>query len=64
LGADGAPDTVSDSTDQVDALSTGLLEEMHAALEYLNQESEPNIGCDCHLSGRSRTFMASDIMPS
>ena len=46
--------TVSDSTDQVDALSAGLLEEMHAAREYLNQASEPNIGCDCHLSGRSR----------
>jgi hypothetical protein len=46
--------TVSDSTDQVDALSAGLLEEMHAAREYLNQASEPNIGCDCHLSGRGR----------
>ena len=46
--------TVSDSTDQVDALSAGLLGEMHAAREYLNQASEPNIGCDCHLSGRSR----------
>ena len=45
---------VSDSTDQVDALSGGLLKEMHAAREYLNQASEPNIGCDCHLSGRSR----------
>ena len=31
-----------------------LLEEMHAAREYLNQASEPNVGCDCHLSGRSR----------
>ena len=37
--------TVSDSTDQVDALSAGLLKEMHAAREYLNQASEPNIGC-------------------
>jgi len=46
--------TVSDSTDQVDALSAGLLEEMHAAREYLNQANEPNVGCDCHLSGRSR----------
>jgi hypothetical protein len=45
---------VSDSTDQVDARSAGLLGEMHAAREYLNQASEPNVGCDCHLSGRSR----------
>lgn len=50
---------VSDSTEQVDAISAGLLGEMHAAREYLNQTSEPNIGCDCHLNGRSkhcRTF--------
>ena len=46
--------TVSDSTEQVDALSSGLLEEMHAAREYLNRKDEPNIGCDCHLSGRGR----------
>lgn len=46
--------TVSDSTDQVDALSAALLEEMNAARVYLNQADEPNIGCDCHLSGRSR----------
>jgi uncharacterized protein DUF2779 len=46
--------TVSDSTDQVHALSTGLLDDMHAAREYLNRAIEPNIGCDCHLSGRSR----------
>jgi len=46
--------TVSDSTDQVDVLSAGLLEEMHAAREYLNKKDEPNVGCDCHLSGRSR----------
>src|ERR1035437_4414151 len=46
--------TVADSTEQVDALSAELLQEMHAAREYLNQESEPTIGCDCHLNGRSR----------
>ncbi len=46
--------TVSDSTEQVDALSVELLQEMHAAREYLNREDEPGIGCDCHLSGRSR----------
>lgn len=46
--------TVSDSTEAVDALSGGLLEEMRTALEYLNKEDEPNVGCDCHLSGRSR----------
>jgi Domain of unknown function(DUF2779) len=46
--------TVSDSTDQVDALSAIVLEKMHAAREYLNQASEPSAGCDCHLKGRSR----------
>jgi len=46
--------TVADSTEQVDALSAELLQEMHAAREYLNQATEPNIGCDCHLNGRSR----------
>ena len=46
--------TVSDSTEQVDELSAGLLQEMHAAKVYLNKKDEPNIGCDCHLSGRSR----------
>jgi hypothetical protein len=46
--------TVSDSTDQVNGLSGGLLDEMHTAREYLNQAGEPNAGCNCHLSGRSR----------
>jgi hypothetical protein len=46
--------TVADSTEQVDELSAGLLQEMHAAREYLNKKDEPNVGCDCHLSGRSR----------
>ncbi|MEX0931966.1 MAG: DUF2779 domain-containing protein [Candidatus Paceibacterota bacterium] len=26
---------------------------MEAALEFLSQENEPGIGCDCHLAGRS-----------
>ena len=46
--------TVSDSTEQVDAIAVDLLQEMHAAREYLNKEEEPGIGCDCHLNGRSR----------
>jgi hypothetical protein len=46
--------TVSDSTEQVDAMSAELLQEMHAAREYLNKSDEPKAGCDCHLSGRSR----------
>jgi hypothetical protein len=46
--------TVADSTEQVDALSAELLDEMHAAREYLNREAEPGVGCDCHLNGRSR----------
>ena len=46
--------TVADSTEQVDALSAELLQEMYAAREYLNLATEPNIGCDCHLNGRSR----------
>ena len=45
---------IDNSSEQVAALAAGLLEEMHAAREYLNQASEPNVGCDCHLSGRSR----------
>src|ERR1035437_7288371 len=45
---------VDDSSEQVNALAAGLLEEMHAAREYLNKATEPNVGCDCHLSGRSR----------
>ena len=50
---------VADSTEQVDVVSSGLLQEMHAAREYLNREDEPGVGCDCHLNGRSnhcRTF--------
>jgi hypothetical protein len=46
--------TVADSTEQVDTLSVDLLEQMCAARKYLNQENEPDIGCDCHLNGRSR----------
>jgi Domain of unknown function(DUF2779) len=46
--------TVADSTDEVDAVLPAIVSEMRVAREYLNQESEPNIGCDCHLSGRSR----------
>lgn len=46
--------TIDDSSEQVNALAAGLLEEMRVAREYLNQASEPNVGCDCHLSGRSR----------
>jgi hypothetical protein len=45
---------VADSTDDVDAVLPAVISEMCVAREYLNQESEPNIGCDCHLSGRSR----------
>ena len=46
--------TVSDSTEKVDAISPGLLDEMYSAREYLNKTAEPKFGCDCHLSGRSR----------
>lgn len=46
--------TVADSTEAVEELSATLLEEMEAAREYLNKEDEPNVGCDCHLSGRGR----------
>jgi len=45
---------IDDSSEQVAAAAAGLLEEMHAARHYLNRADEPNIGCDCHLSGRSR----------
>jgi len=45
---------IDDSSEQVNALAAGRLEEMHAAREYLNKATEPNVGCDCHLSGRSR----------
>jgi hypothetical protein len=45
---------IDDSSEQVNALAAGLLGEMHAAREYLNKATEPNVGCDCHLSGRSR----------
>ena len=46
--------TVSDNTEQVDEISAEILKEMLAAREYLNKTAEPNSGCDCHLSGRSR----------
>jgi len=46
--------TIADSTDQVGEASGRVVEEMSAARDYLNQASEPNIGCDCHLSGRSK----------
>jgi hypothetical protein len=46
--------TIDDSTEQVNELAAGLLEKMYAAREYLNNAREPNVGCDCHLSGRSR----------
>lgn len=46
--------TVTDSSEQVAALSGKLLLQMEAAREYLNRKDEPNIGCDCHLNGRSR----------
>lgn len=46
--------TVADSTELVEKVSADILREMEAAREYLNQEKEPSIGCDCHLSGRSR----------
>jgi hypothetical protein len=45
---------IDDSSEQVNALAGELLGEMHAAREYLNKATEPNVGCDCHLSGRSR----------
>src|ERR1035437_4117022 len=45
---------IDDSSEQVNALAAGLLQEMYAAREYLNKGKEPNVGCDCHLSGRSR----------
>lgn len=50
---------IDDSSRQVNAMAPGFLEEMHAARQYLNRADEPNVGCDCHLSGRSqhcRTF--------
>ncbi len=46
--------TIDDSSAQVNELAVGLFGEMQAAREYLNQASEPNAGCNCHLSGRSR----------
>lgn len=45
---------IDDSSEQVNAVAAELLGEMHAAREYLNKATEPNVGCDCHLSGRSR----------
>jgi hypothetical protein len=46
--------TVSDSTEQVDAIAANLLEEMRVARGYLNKETEPDVGCECHLNGRSK----------
>jgi len=46
--------TTSDSTEQVDAIAADLMEEMLVAREYINRESEPNVGCECHLNGRSK----------
>lgn len=46
--------TVADSTELVDKVLPDIVREMEAAREYLNQENEPGIGCDCHLYGRSR----------
>lgn len=46
--------TVADSTDLVEKIMPDIVREMEAAREYLNQSSEPGIGCDCHLYGRSR----------
>jgi hypothetical protein len=46
--------TSDDSSEQVNDLAAELLEEMHAAREYLNRDDEPGVGCDCHLNGRSR----------
>ena len=46
--------TVADSTELVEKVSADILRDMEAAREYLNQENEPGIGCDCHLNGRSR----------
>lgn len=51
--------TVADSTDLVEDVSDAIKEEMVVAREYLNREIESNVGCDCHLKGRSahcRTF--------
>jgi hypothetical protein len=45
---------IDDSSEEVNALAARLLQEMHVARAYLNRTKEPNIGCDCHLSGRSR----------
>lgn len=46
--------TLADSTEPVDKVMPDVVREMEAAREYLNQASEPGIGCDCHLFGRSR----------
>jgi hypothetical protein len=40
---------LDESSEQVNVVAAGLLDEMNAAREYLNQADEPNIGCDCHL---------------
>ena len=43
-----------DSSEQVVAKRSEIEAEMAAAKEYLNCETEPNGGCECHCSGRSR----------
>lgn len=46
--------TVADSTELLDKALSDIAREMEAARQYLNQENEPGVGCDCHLYGRSR----------
>lgn len=55
----GALFTIADTTELVDGISDAIKGEMLAAQEYLSRDTEPTIGCDCHLKGRSahcRTF--------
>lgn len=44
---------VSISTDQVEEVKDDIAREMEKAKIYLNQETEPKDGCDCHFCGRS-----------
>jgi len=50
----GALFTVAESDELVENVMPDITREMEAAREFLNQDKEPNIGCDCHLRGRSR----------
>jgi len=43
-----------DSSEQVTAKRAEIEADMAAAREFLNCEGEPNGGCECHYSGRSR----------